>query len=38
MMVKLCPKCQREYAELENYCTKCGMILEHRQTKDWQIS
>ena len=27
-MKKICPKCRREYTELENYCTKCGFGLE----------
>lgn len=27
-MKKVCPKCRKEYTELENYCTKCGIELE----------
>lgn len=30
-MVKQCPKCRRQYTELENYCTKCGIALEQEQ-------
>ena len=26
-MKRICPKCRREYTELENYCTKCGIEL-----------
>ncbi len=26
-MKKACPKCGKEYTELENYCTKCGLEL-----------
>lgn len=25
---KVCPKCKKEYTELENYCTQCGFELE----------
>ncbi len=25
---KTCPKCHRDYTELENYCTKCGIELQ----------
>jgi hypothetical protein len=27
-MSKRCPKCSGVYAELDNYCTKCGIALE----------
>lgn len=27
-MNKRCPKCDRKYYELDNYCTKCGIELE----------
>lgn len=27
MKNKRCPKCGRQYHELENYCTKCGLEL-----------
>ena len=27
-MKKICQKCRKEYTELENYCTKCGIELE----------
>lgn len=26
-MRKECPKCRREYLEIDNYCTKCGIEL-----------
>lgn len=26
-MRKECPKCRREYYEIDNYCTKCGIEL-----------
>ena len=26
-MKKMCPTCKREYAEIHNYCTKCGIEL-----------
>lgn len=26
-MKKICPTCGREYTELENFCTKCGIKL-----------
>lgn len=26
-MKKICPTCRREYSQLENYCTKCGIEL-----------
>lgn len=26
-MKKMCPTCKREYAEINNYCTKCGIEL-----------
>ncbi len=29
--MKICPKCRREYTELENYCTKCGIVLEKQK-------
>lgn len=25
---KKCPKCNRQYGELHNYCSKCGIELE----------
>ncbi len=28
MNKKICPKCHRQYTEIENYCTKCGIALE----------
>lgn len=27
-MYKVCPTCEREYTELANYCSKCGVMLE----------
>lgn len=27
-MNKKCPKCGRNYGELSNYCTMCGLELE----------
>lgn len=27
MMNKRCPKCNKQYTELENYCSKCGIEL-----------
>lgn len=27
-MKKICPTCKREYTQLENYCTKCGIELK----------
>ena len=27
-MKKRCPKCNKNYTELENYCTKCAIELE----------
>ncbi len=27
-MNKSCPKCSRQYTEMENYCTKCGIELK----------
>ena len=32
-MKKICPKCRKEYSELENYCSKCGIELEREQLK-----
>lgn len=26
-MKKICPTCHREYGQLENYCTRCGIEL-----------
>lgn len=26
--MKECPKCHRIYTGLENYCSKCGIVLE----------
>jgi RNA polymerase subunit RPABC4/transcription elongation factor Spt4 len=28
MINKRCPKCERVYSELDNYCRKCGIVLE----------
>ena len=33
MINKKCPKCNRKYSELENYCTKCGIELEREANK-----
>jgi len=27
-MNRSCPKCSRQYTEMENYCTKCGIELK----------
>lgn len=27
-MRKICPTCRREYTEIENYCSKCGIALK----------
>ena len=32
-MKKICPKCRKEYSELENYCSKCGIELEKEPNK-----
>jgi len=32
-MNKKCPKCSKQYTELENYCTKCGIELEKDQNR-----
>ena len=32
-MKKICPKCRREYSELDNYCTKCGLELEKEENR-----
>ena len=32
-MYKKCPKCNRSYTELENYCAKCGIQLEKDQNR-----
>lgn len=26
--IKICPNCNREYSELMNFCSKCGIRLE----------
>lgn len=26
-MKKICPTCKREYTEIDNYCTRCGIEL-----------
>jgi hypothetical protein len=26
--MKRCPKCGRQYRDIDNYCTKCGILLE----------
>ena len=33
MINKKCPKCNRKYTELENYCTKCGIELKKEENK-----
>lgn len=32
-MKKKCPKCGREYGELDNYCRKCGIELVKAQNE-----
>ena len=32
-MKKICPTCKREYSEIENYCTKCGIELVKEPNK-----
>ena len=27
LVKKICPNCQREYLEIDNYCTRCGVEL-----------
>ncbi len=33
MINKKCPKCNRKYTELENYCTKCGIELKKEENR-----
>ena len=33
MLSKICPKCNRRYTELENYCTKCGIELKKDENR-----
>lgn len=32
-MKKICSKCRKQYSELENYCSKCGIELEKEPNK-----
>lgn len=33
-VIKVCPKCKKEYHGLEQYCSKCGDKLERDQTRE----